>query len=131
MAESLGRSDDEPSIAQELFLALPAAALLAFRHAQGDGASGTVSAQDHEDALNIAASALSRLLAIYAADPAGEARVPFKLDVRQGRFTGGATEFRRHDGAVITAMAVKRADLDSALSLIGRAGIPFGLAAKK
>jgi hypothetical protein len=65
MADELGRADHEWRISQEAFVALPVAAAMAFHAAQGSSAKAIASPQDHDDALNIAASALSRLLSIY------------------------------------------------------------------
>jgi hypothetical protein len=128
MAEELGRADHEWRIGQESYLALSAAAALAFHDAQGRSTKAIISRQDHDDALNIAASALSRLLMIYVFDEAARMRVAVKLDVLNGKFASGATEFHRKDGTVLSAMTVRRGELTPALSLIKRVGIPFGLA---
>lgn len=61
-------------------------------------------------------------------DEAARTRMPTRLDLIHGRFARGATEFRRSDGTAVRAMSIKRTDLTSALSLIKRVGIPFGLA---
>ena len=61
-------------------------------------------------------------------DEAVRTRTPTRLDLINGRFARGATEFHRNDGMTVRAMSVKRTDLASALSLIKRVGIPFGLA---
>lgn len=128
MADELGRADHEWRIGQESFLSLSAAAALAFHQAQGGSSKAVVSREDFDDALNIAASALSRLVPIYVVDEAARTRVEVKLEVTSGRFMHGATEFHRRDGSLVIAMTVRRGDLVSALSLIKRVGIPFGLA---
>ena len=128
MADELGRADHEWRIAQESFVALSVAAAMAFHQAQGASTRAIASREDHDDALNIAASALSRLLPIYVVDEALRTRVETKLDVAKGKFMLGATEFHRGDGTVVSSMTVRRGDLTSALSLIKRVGIPFGLA---
>lgn len=128
MPEELGRADQEWRISQEGFVSLPAAAAIVFHQAQGRSARAVASASDHDDALNIAASAISRLVDIYMTDEATHARTPTRLDLLTGKFVRGATEFRRNDGSSVHAMSVKRTDLTSALSLIRRVGIPFGLA---
>ena len=128
MTDELGRADHEWRIAQESFVALSVAAAMAFHEAQGRSTAAIDSPEQHDDALNIAASALSRLLTIYTVDEATRQRVATKVDVLNGKFTRGATEFRRRDGAVVSTMTVRRGDLTSALSLIRRVGIPFGLA---
>ena len=111
----------------ETFLPLPAAAAIVYRESQGATASSP-SRADHDDALNIAASALSRLVAIYAYDARAHERVVVKLDLLQGRFARGATEFRRRDGEPLAELWVRRADLGAALALIEQAGIPFSFA---
>ena len=128
MADELGRADQEWRITQETHVALAVAAAMAFHEAQGRSTGAIRSRGDHDDALNIAASALSRLLTIYTIDEATRGRVAVKLDVLAGRFVRGATEFRRSNGSIVGSMSVRRGDLTSALSLIKRVGIPFGLA---
>ncbi len=128
MADEHGRADHEWRIHQEGFVALSVAAAMAFYEAQGRSSSATASREDHDDALNIAASALSRLVGIYVMDEATRARIAIKLDVVSGKFLRGATEFRHSDGSIVTDMSIRRGDLTSALSLIRRVGIPFGLA---
>ena len=128
MTDELGRADHEWRIGQESFVALSVAAAMAFHQAQGRSTAAIDSVEQHDDALNIAASALSRLLAIYTVDEGTRERVATKLDVLSGKFARGATEFRRSNGGVVTSMTVRRGDLASALSLIRRVGIPFGLA---
>jgi hypothetical protein len=128
MADELGRADHEWRIGQESFLSLSTAAALAFHQAQGGSARAILSREDHDDALNIAASALSRLTPIYVMDEAARAPVAVKLDVANGRFRRGATEFHRRDGTVVVAMTVRRGDLTAALSHLKRVGVPFRLA---
>lgn len=128
MSDEFGRADYEWRVGQESFVALSAAAAMAFHEAQDRSTRAILSPHDHDDALNIAASALSRLVAIYVVDEATRTCAVVKLDVVNGKFVRGGTEFRRHDGSTVSSMTVKRADLTSALSLIKRTGIPFSLA---
>ena len=128
MADELGRADHEWRIGQETHVALSVAAAMAFHEAQGRSTTAIRSGDDHDDALNMAASALSRLLTIYTFDEGTRARVAVKLDMLNGKFVRGAMEFRRSNGSVVGSMSVRRGDLTSALSLIKRVGIPFGLA---
>ncbi len=128
MPDELGRADHEWRISQESFVPLPAAAAIVFHQAQGRSARAVASAADHDDALNIAASAISRLVHIYVVDETARTRTAARLDLINGRFVRGATEFRRTDGTTVRSMSVKRTDLTSALSLIKRVGIPFRLA---
>jgi hypothetical protein len=128
MADEFGRADLEWRFGRESFIALPAAAAVVFRQVRGHSLRTAASLEDVNDALNIAASALSRLIEIYVLDEVAHTRAPMKLDVVSGKFVRGASQFQRDNGSTIDAMSVKRADLASALSLISRAGIPFGLA---
>lgn len=107
------------------YMALAAAAAIAFREAHYAG--GAASAEDLADALNIAASALSRLVTIYAFDAPSDSHVPVVLDLTKGRFVDGAALFRPHalDGSAIGSLAVRHDDLASALSLIRRTGLPY------
>ena len=131
MADELGRADHEWRIGQEAFMALSVAAAMVFHQAQGRSTAAITAPEEHDDALNIAASALSRLLPIYAMDERTHERIATRVDVLRGRFARGATEFRRSDGTVVAWMSVKRGDLTSALSLIRRVGIPFGFAIER
>jgi hypothetical protein len=97
---------------------------MAFRETRR-GVPPAESLEELADALNIAASALSRLVTIYSFDGAGHA--PIVLDLTQGRFVDGATAFRLNDArsSTLTSLLVKRSDLGSALLHIRRAGLPF------
>ena len=86
-----------------------------------------VSRRDYDDALNIAASALSSLVPIYALD-AGRRRVEITVNLVQQRFALGATQLRSADGLVVDHLSVERADLLFALTIVKRAGLPFSFA---
>lgn len=106
------------------FLPLAAAAGMAFRETRRQ-TPPLESLEELADGLNIAASALSRLLTIYSFDGAGHS--PAGLDLTKGRFVDGGTAFRPNDlrGPIVTSLLVKRSDLASALLHIRRAGLPF------
>ncbi len=107
-------------------MALAAAAAMAFREAHY-ARSAPSSAEGLADALNIAASALSRLVTIYAFDGPSNSHVPVALDLTKGRFVDGASVFRPHGqhGPAVGSLAVQRNELASALSLIRRTGLPY------
>ena len=128
MADESAHADEECGIHREPFVALPIAAAMAFQQAQGARGEPVGSASDNDDALNIAASALSRLLAIYMSDEVTRTRIQVKLDLAGGKFVRGASGFQRRDGSLVSGMAVRRGDLSAALALIERAGISFNLA---
>lgn len=86
-----------------------------------------VSRRDYDDALNIAASALSSLVPVYALD-AGQRRVELAVNLVQQRFALGATQLRSADGNVVDHLSVERADLLFALTIVKRAGLPFSFA---
>ena len=86
-----------------------------------------VSRRDYDDALNIAASALSSLVPVYTAD-AGHRRVEVAINLVRQRFALGATQLRSADGKVVDNLSVQRADLLFALTIVKRAGLPFSFA---
>ncbi|HET7365728.1 MAG TPA: hypothetical protein VFJ70_19320 [Burkholderiales bacterium] len=111
--------------AEQQYVALSAAAAMVFRDAW-HGAPAAERADDADAGLNLAASALSRLITIYGLDDVSNARTPIALDVAKGRFIEGATSFRLHEcpGLRITSLSVRRSELASALSFITRVGLP-------
>lgn len=87
-----------------------------------------VTRADYDDALNMAAAALSRLIPVYVLRDPKEGRKPLAFDLGTQRFSRGATELHGKDGSVVGDLTVRRTDLVPALSLIRRAGIPFAFA---
>jgi hypothetical protein len=115
--------------AHDLYLSLPVAAAIAFHQAHGN-TRAIVSRQDYDDALNLAAAALSRLLTIYVQSDPRVGRVPLPVDLTKSQFTRGATELRSGPESV-RELWVSRSELVSALSLIKRTGLPFVFAGPK
>lgn len=113
----------------DFYLSLPVAAAIAFHQAHRN-TKAIVSRQDYDDALNIAAAALSRLLTIYVLRDPREGRVALPIDLTQMHFTRGATRLRSGN-EIIGELWVARRELVSALSLIRRTGLPFSFAATK
>jgi hypothetical protein len=113
--------------ARDAYVTLSVAAATAFHQAHGN-TRAIVTRQDYEDALSIAAAALSRLIPLYTLRDPREGRVSVAVDLVHQRFQRGATELRGDDGSTTGALSVKRSDLVSALSLIKRAGLGFSFA---
>jgi hypothetical protein len=112
----------------EGFVPLPVAAATTFHQAHGNS-KAIVSRQDYDDALNIAAAALSRLIPIYVIRDPREGRIALAFDLTKQHFARGATELRFHGGtAPLRDLSIRRSDLLSALSLIKRTGLPFSFA---
>ena len=108
------------------FIALAVAAATAFHQVHGN-TRAIVSREDYDDALNIAASALSRLIPIFHVGHRQE-RTEITVHLTTQRFDRGATRLRASDGSEIADLCVRRSDLMSALSLIKRTGLPFSFA---
>jgi hypothetical protein len=115
--------------AEDAYLPLPVAAAITFHQAHG-GAKAIVTLADYQDALSIAAAALSRLVPIYTLQHPAEGRVALKVDLTKAHFARGATQLRNGEEA-IGELSVARKDLVSALALIKRTGLPFTFAGTK
>jgi len=108
---------------EKVYVPLAVAAGIAFHQAHPSAAS-SVSRQDYDGALDLAAAALSRLIPVYAMRvPPGE-RATLMVDLTRARFARGATELRGC-GETVGELSVARSDLVSAVSLIKRIGLPF------
>jgi hypothetical protein len=103
---------------------LSVAAAVVFHEAHG-GAKAVIRRADYDDALNMAAAALSRLVRVRRATGPIESDEEMAVDLTQQRFARGATELRGPNHAVLRGLLVRRAELHSALSVIRRAGITF------
>ena len=115
--------------AHDLYLPLSVAAAIAFHQAHGN-TKAIVTRKDYDDALNIAAAALSRLIAVYVVRDPRVGRTPLAVDLTQAQFGRGATELRSaHE--TIGGLWVARSEFLSALSLIKRVGLPFSFASAK
>ena len=111
------------------YLPLHVAAAITFLQAYG-GKNAVISQSDYDDALNIAAAALSRLMHVYTLREPPEGRVALAVDLTNSRFARGATELRNsHD--TIGELSVSRHDLVSALTLVKRTGLPFSFALRR
>ena len=103
---------------------LPLAAALAF-HAGQEGANALLPARDYDAALDVAAAALSRLVAVYAIGENPKLPAVIHIDLRSGRFRDGGALYERRPGGPITSLVVARAQLSPALEFIRTAGLPF------
>lgn len=110
------------------YLPLHVAAAITFHQAYGSK-NAAISRSDYDDALNIAAAALSRLMPVYTLREPREGRVVLAVDLTEARFAHGATELRSgHE--TVGELSVRRNELVSALSFIKRMGRPFAFAVK-
>jgi hypothetical protein len=113
---------------QEIYLPLSVAAAIAF-HEVHRSAKAIVSQSDYDDALSIAAAALSRLICIYTLRDRRQGRVAVAVDLAKAHFARGATQLHGTE-ETIGELWVSRRELVSALSLIKRTGLPFSFAGK-
>jgi formylmethanofuran:tetrahydromethanopterin formyltransferase len=81
----------------------------------------------YDDALNIAAVAISRLVPVFALTDPRQVEEVLSINVNRERFANGATELRRMDGRKITRLFIRRSDMLSALAFIKRTGNLFSL----
>jgi hypothetical protein len=114
---------------EHIYLPLHVAAAITFHQAYGSN-NAVISRSDYDDALNIAAAALSRLMHVYTMREPREGRVALAVDLTNSQFARGATELRSsHE--TIGELSVARNELVSALSFIKRmGGRPFAFAVK-
>ena len=112
------QSSDEPHVP------FPLAAALAF-HEACPAAHAFIARPDYDDALNLAAAALSCVLNVYALHPRTRQTIPIEVNLKAGRFVDGGEAYRRRAGRTITSLVVRRDDVAAAVSLVKAAGIPF------
>ena len=115
--------------ADDFYLPLGVAAAITF-HQVHRSTKSIVTRQDYDDALSIAAAALSRLVPIYALRDPRVGCAPIKVDLTKAQFARGATQLHGPD-ETISELSVSRRDLVAALSLIKRTGLPFSFALRK
>jgi hypothetical protein len=113
----------------DYYLPLCVASAVAFHQAHGN-TKAIVSRQDYDDALNIAAAALSRLLTVYVLRDPRAGREALVVDLTRSHFAHGGTELKSLEETV-GELSVARRELVSALSLIKRTGLAFSFAATK
>lgn len=121
------RTEELLQNASDAYTPLAVAAAIVFHQAHGN-TRAIVTRQDYEDALSIAAAALSRLVPLYTLRDPREGRVTVAVNLVHQRFRRGATELHGDDGSVTRDLSVRRSDLVSALSLVKRAGLGFAFA---
>lgn len=120
----LARVDGMLKHAQGEFVDLALAAAAAFHQANSKSRE-RITRGDYDDALNVAATAISRLIPVYSSENPRREPVTVPVDITRERFATGATELRSGDGCSVTRLSVRRSDLPSALPLIRRAGVQF------
>jgi len=106
------------------YAALAVAAARTFHLAQ-QARAVSVDRDDYHEALNIAATALSRLIPIYGTGVDGQRAKIAPIDLRTQRFARGATEIRSVDGSSIDNLSVLRSDAVSAIPFVVRTGVTF------
>lgn len=82
------------------YVALPVAAAIAFHQAHRS-TKAIVTVEDYDDALNIAASALSRLIPILVVNESQSVPVKLDIDLARQRFSRGATRLVGNDGTAV------------------------------
>ncbi|HET7197097.1 MAG TPA: hypothetical protein VFI86_00400 [Burkholderiales bacterium] len=98
-------------------------------HTAHERTRAMVSAGDYDDALSLAASALSRLVPVYTVGAITGKTVEIQVNLLAYRFAQRATQLRARQGeGVIEPLFVQRGDVHFALSVIKRAGLPFSFA---
>lgn len=107
---------------------LKLAAAWTFHEAYG-AARDVMPHSQYDDALDLIAAALSRLVPIYSCDKRTGRPVSLRLNLATGRFRNGATAYEsKHGRKARTALMVRREHLPAATDLIRATGIPFFLA---
>jgi hypothetical protein len=94
---------------------LSVAAAAAF-HAVHHSTKAIRNFRDYNDALEIAATALARLIPVYTVEDARKGRKAVPIDLTSDSFTRGATRLRRRDGTSVSEMSVLASDLHTALA---------------
>ena len=94
-------------------------------HIVSRNAHDMIARGSYDDALDIAAVAIARLIPVFALAHPCEGEKALAIDVTREHFANGATELRCSDGQTITALFIRHSDMLSALSLIQRTGLLF------
>lgn len=103
---------------------LSLAATLAFHEAH-DGAGASMPEPEYDNALDLAAAALSRLLTVYTIDQHTRRPVSAPVSLATGRFRYGATVYEHSNGRATTSLMVQREEVAAAMEVIKATGIPF------
>ncbi len=114
----------------QAYLPLSVAAAAVF-HAVHHGTRAIANRQDYDDALNIAATAIARLMPIYVVEDPRRGRRPVSIDLTSDTFVRGATRLRRANGSSVSDMSVLTSDLHSTIAQLRKAGLPLFLAGIK
>jgi hypothetical protein len=87
-------------------------------------AGAHISRKEYDGALNLAASLLSRLVAVYTIAAATQRRVQVPVNLATHRFVHAATQLQSRDGTgAQEKLFVRRSELLGAISEIKRAGV--------
>ena len=110
----------------DLFVPLKLAAAFALHEAHREF-NALIPQLEYEDALNLAAAALSRLTPIFVDKSVPDA-IPVKLSLTSGKFRHAATMYESVDGERFGSLTVPRDAVPNAVSVIARAGLPVTFA---
>ena len=108
---------------QTSWVPLAVAAAFTFHQTRRDLAK-VLFPEEYANALDIAAAALSRLIAIYTPDGRG-VPVPVPINLASQKFRDGATKVQCADGTLLSPLDIVRRDLLPALVAIERANIDY------
>lgn len=117
-------SDQPFAPLEQAHVALDVAAAMAFHRLHGN-TRAIATPRDYDEALNMVAGALSRLIPIYGMGDAREGRKALAVDLTKQAFVRGATRLRLPDGTLLAGLTVLRAELASAMSQLGKTGLPL------
>jgi len=92
-------------------------------HMVSRNAHDLIARGQYDNALDIAAFAISRLVPVFALAHPSEGEEAVAIDFSKERFTNGATELQRSDGQKVSSLFIRHSDMLSALSLIKRTGL--------
>ena len=106
---------------------LAVAAAMAFHRVCGS-TKAILTRPDYDDALTIAATALSRLIPIYCQEDPRAGRRVLAINLIYESFVMGATRLRAHDGSLRAGLTVLRSDLIRAVAQLRSSGLPLFLA---
>jgi hypothetical protein len=122
----LERARVEQALQQSLGAHIPLAVAAASAiHLVSRNAHEIISRREYDDALDVAAAAISRLVPVYASAVPRPCEAAISIDISKERFGNGAAELRGADGRKISPLFIRRSDMLSALSLIKRTGLLF------
>ena len=89
---------------------------------------GKVARLEYEDAMNLVAAALSRVVPIYTHAPDSETLVHAGASLANGRFRSGGSIFEARSGEALAPLVVRRDHLPAAVEAVKAVQLPFHFA---